>query len=159
MNLFATFIILNVVNVLIQTVKSICTVKCGKVVASIVNALAYGLYTYVVIYMNADGLTMFTKALIIGLCNLVGVFVVKSIEEKLKKDKVWKIELAVAEEDFKEVVQKLQLVKVGYSVNGCNNLGRYLVNAYAYNQNESALVKKIIENKDVKYVAIESKVL
>ena len=49
MNLLATFIILNVVNVLIQTVKSICTVKCGKVVASIVNALAYGLYTYVVI--------------------------------------------------------------------------------------------------------------
>ena len=45
MNLLLVFIILNIINVVLQTVKSLATVKCGKGVAAIVNALAYGLYT------------------------------------------------------------------------------------------------------------------
>ena len=67
------FIVLNVVNVIIQTVKSIATIKCGAWSAAVVNALAYGLYTVVVVYMNADGLGIFWKAVIIGVANLFGV--------------------------------------------------------------------------------------
>ena len=75
--LLITFIILNIFNVIIQTVKSIATVKCGKSVASVVNAIAYGLYTIVTVYMLCD-LDLWLKALIVALCNLVGVFVVQS---------------------------------------------------------------------------------
>ena len=46
MKLLILFIVMNVLNVVIQTVKSIATIKCGKTVAAIVNAVAYGLYTY-----------------------------------------------------------------------------------------------------------------
>ena len=42
MELLILFIVMNVLNVIIQTVKSICTIKCGKAVAAIVNAAAYG---------------------------------------------------------------------------------------------------------------------
>jgi hypothetical protein len=52
--LLITFTVLNIINVIIQTVKSIATVKCGKVAASVVNAVAYGLYTIVVVYTMAD---------------------------------------------------------------------------------------------------------
>ena len=48
------FIVLNVLNVVIQTVKSIATIKCGKWMASVVNAVAYGLYTIVVVYTVCD---------------------------------------------------------------------------------------------------------
>ena len=41
MKLLIIFIVLNIFNVILQTVKSICTVKCGKTVAAIVNAVAY----------------------------------------------------------------------------------------------------------------------
>ena len=51
MSLLTTFILLNILNVIIQTVKSLATVKCGKTVAALVNAVAYGLYTIVVVYM------------------------------------------------------------------------------------------------------------
>ena len=54
MKLLLTFIILNVLNVIIQTVKSIVTIKSGKVVASLVNAIAYGLYTIVTVYMLCE---------------------------------------------------------------------------------------------------------
>ena len=49
--LLLVFIGLNIANVIIQTVKSIATVKCGKGVAAIVNAVAYGLYTVVTVYL------------------------------------------------------------------------------------------------------------
>ena len=70
MNILVIFIVLNVLNVIIQTVKSICTIKCGKLMASFVNALAYGLYTVVLVYMSCD-LTTWTKALIVAVCNLI----------------------------------------------------------------------------------------
>ena len=53
MKLLIIFIILNIFNVILQTVKSICTVKCGKTVAAIVNAVAFGLYTVVIVFTNA----------------------------------------------------------------------------------------------------------
>lgn len=48
MNMLLIFIALTILNVIIQTIKSIATIKCGKTVASLVNAVAYGLYTYVI---------------------------------------------------------------------------------------------------------------
>ena len=44
-NLLLVFIFANIVNVIIQTIKSLCTIKCGKGMAALVNALAYGFYT------------------------------------------------------------------------------------------------------------------
>ena len=81
--LLTTFVILNIINVIIQTVKSLATVKCGKTVAAIVNAIAYGFYTIVVVYTLCD-LPLMWKAGIVALCNLVGVYVVKLCEEKLE---------------------------------------------------------------------------
>ena len=73
--LLLTFILLNIANVIIQTVKSIATLKCGKGVAAIVNAVAFGLYTIVTVYLMCD-LDLYLKAGIVALCNLVGVYVV-----------------------------------------------------------------------------------
>ena len=92
MSLLWTFIILNVVNVIIQTVKSIATVKCGKGMAAIVNAVAYGLYTVVLVYTVCE-LPLGLKAAIVALCNLVGVWVVKWKVPFLlrKRRKCWRI--------------------------------------------------------------------
>ena len=69
-------------------------VKCGKGLASVVNALAYGLYTVVIVYTNCD-LALWLKCLIVALSNLIGVYVVKLFEEKLRKDKLWKIDMTI----------------------------------------------------------------
>ena len=39
------FIIFNVLNVVIQTIKSLATIKCGKNMAAIINAIAYFILT------------------------------------------------------------------------------------------------------------------
>ena len=78
------FILLNVLNVCLQTANHIITVKGGKIPASLFNALTFGVYTVVLIYMSCD-LPIWTKALTVAGCNLVGVFIVKTIEERAKE--------------------------------------------------------------------------
>ena len=153
------FIILNIVNVVIQTVKSIVTVNGGKWSASIVNAVAYGLYTVVVVYMNADGLGIFWKALIIGMANLIGVYVVKLIEEKSRKDKLWKVEATI---DSYLILDLHRILNEGGVPHSWLNIGttdRVLLNCYCNTKADSELVKELLDSADAKYFVSESKVL
>jgi hypothetical protein len=150
------FIILNIVNVVIQTIKSIATIKCGAWSAAAINAIAYGLYTVVVVYMNADGLGIFWKAIIIGICNLIGVYVVKLIEAKSRKDKLWKVEATVLRGWTNELHK--MLVKAELSHNYLENVGKYtLFNVYCETQAESAKAKEVLDRYNAKYFVSESK--
>lgn len=156
-NLLWLFVGLNVVNVIIQTVKSIATVKCGKTVAALVNALAYGLYTFVVIYMTIDGLNIWVKAGIIALCNLIGVWVVKFIEEKARKDKLWKVEATVMADQAEKVKWHFENRNIPYNY---IDIGKYVIfNAYCQYQFESAKVREILNEHNAKYFVSESKSL
>ena len=149
------FIVLNVVNVIIQTVKSIATVSWGKWGASIANALAYSLYTVVVIFMNADGLGIMWKAIIIGLANLVGVYVVKVVEEKKRKIKLWKVEMTVTKNDF--LTFKMCAENRNLIFNYIDIEKWVLVNFYCETQEESQQVKELAKQFDTKYFVSETK--
>ena len=154
--LLLVFIVLNIANVIIQTVKSIATVKCGKGVAAIVNAVAYGLYTIVTVYLMCE-LDLYLKAGIVALCNLVGVYVVKLIEEKARKDKLWKVEMTLPPEHAEKVHTMLQLVGIPHNY---INIEKYvLFNCYCATQAESARVKTIANDFEAKYFVSESKTL
>lgn len=151
------FIVLNVLNVIIQTVKSIATIKCGAWSAAVVNALAYGLYTIVVVYMNADGLGILWKAIIIGIANLLGVYIVKIIEKKKRKDRLWKVEATVLRGYTTSL--HCSLVDAEISHNYLENVGKYtLFNVYCETQTESAKAKKVLDKFNAKYFVTEEKV-
>jgi hypothetical protein len=153
----AVFIVLNIINVIIQTVKSIATIKCGAWAAAGVNALAYGLYTIVVVYMNADGLGLFWKAIIIGVANLLGVYVVKVIEQKKRKDKLWKVEATIANQHFDFIKAVLLENNIPYSY---IDIEKYKIfNIYCATQAESAKTKKVLDVVNAKYFVSESKIL
>jgi uncharacterized protein YebE (UPF0316 family) len=157
MNLLLTFIILNILNVIIQTVKSICTVKCGKGVAALVNAIAYGLYTIVTVYMLCD-LALWVKAMVVALCNLIGVYVVKWAEEKARKDKLWKVEATVYNLVAESTHRDLE--NFGIPHNYIPNIGKWTIfNIYCATQKESALAKEILDNHKAKYFVSETKIL
>lgn len=155
--LLTIFIVLNIINVIIQTVKSIATVKCGKMSASIINAVAYGLYTVVTVYMLCE-LSLGLKALIVALANLVGVYVVKLIEEKSRKDKLWKVEATVLR-GWTKALHK-DLIEAEISHNYLENVGKYtLFNIFCDNQTQSAKAKEILAKYEAKYFVSETKVL
>ena len=157
MEMLIIFIVLTILNVVIQTIKSIATIKCGKWVAALVNAVAYGLYTYVIFFTSADGIDLHAKALITAFANLVGVYVVKFIEEKARKDKLWKVEMTVPKKHFEEVCAALRIAKVPYNY---VDIEKYvLVNCYCATQKDSANIKDFMKNYDVKYFVSESKTL
>ena len=155
--LLLLFIIMNIVNVIIQTIKSIATIKCGKTAAAIINAVAYGLYTYIVVLTMCD-LPLLAKCLIVAGANFVGVFVVKLIEEKSRKDKLWKVEATVTPNDVGNV--QLELDKLNISHNCFRTSGEYRVfNIFCPTQKESAQVKTILNKYHAKYFVSESKTL
>ena len=152
------FVVLNIVNVIIQTIKSIATIKCGAWSAAIINAIAYGLYTVVVVYMNADGLGLFWKAVIIGLANLLGVYVVKVIEARNRKDKLWKVEATVYRGWTTMVHQALVTAEIPH--NYLENVGKYtLFNVYCETQADSMRAKEVLDKYEAKYFVSESKTL
>lgn len=155
--LLVTFIILNIVNVIMQTVKSIATVKCKKGMASIINAVTFAFYTIVTVYMLCE-LPLVIKAVVVGLCNLVGVYVVKFFEEKARKDKLWKVEVT-AKKGFSADLLREELEKSSIPYN-CIDIDKYILfNIYCETQKESTVVKQFIDKLEVKYFVAESQTL
>ena len=154
--LLIIFITLNIVNVIIQTVKSLATVKCGKTVAAVVNAVAYGLYTVVVVYTVCD-LPLWLKVVVVGACNLVGVFCVKWGEEKARKDKLWKVEATVKPIEAEAIKRFCKTFNLPFSY---IDIEKYVIfNFYCATQKESALIKDVLDNHNAKYFVSESKTL
>ena len=152
-----SYILFNVLNVIIQTIKSIVTIKCNKYIASIVNAVAYGLYTYIIILTSID-IELWVKIIVVALANLVGVFVVKAVEEKRRKSMLWKIEFTVNGALTNTIDELLRLSRVPH--NYIEKVGKYTIfNAYCATQKESESVKEIVNKYNVKYFVSETKIL
>lgn len=151
------FIVLNVLNVIIQTVKSIATIKCGKWSAAVINAIAYGLYTIVVVYTVCD-LNLWLKVAVVAVANLVGVYVVKLFEEKARKDKLWKVEATIIANLTNELHKALKKANIAH--NYIEGVGGYSIfNIYCPSQEISLEVRMALEKVGAKYFVSESKTL
>lgn len=156
-NLLIQFVLFNILNVIIQTIKSIATIKCGKTMASVVNALAYGLYTYIVVLTMCD-LPLLWKCFIVAGCNFVGVFAVKWFEEKARKDKLWKVEMAVPYGTNLPVLKN----RIEWCGVSCNyiEVGKWVMfNCYCERQSQTKAMIEIAKEFDGKISAYESKTL
>lgn len=155
MKLLIFFIVLNIVNVILQTVKTLVTNKGGKWVAAWGNAIAYGVYTVLLVYMACD-LSLWAKVFIVGGCNLLGVYIVKLVEEKMQKDRVWKIELTVPTKNAAEVDWYSDAIPHGMIKLSEKHT---MFNFYCATKEESKQVKDLAEKYGGKYFASEAKIL
>lgn len=154
MKLLISFIILNIVNVTLQTAKSILTNKGNKWIAAIANAVAYGLYTVLLVYMNCD-LSLAAKVITVGTCNLIGVFIVKKIEEKMQKEKLWKIELTMGRNNRVPFYNELRRENISFNFTIVDKWA--LFNCYCSTREESKKVMALAKNYGAKSFASESK--
>lgn len=159
MKLLITFIALSIVNVIFSTIRSITTIKSGKAVASIISGGYFAFYNIMLIYTVAD-FPMWQKCVITFACNVVGVWVVKLVEEKMRKDKLWKIEVTVKNHDKVKLVEELVEKDIPFSMIRTVNAEYTKIEAYAATQKESREIKEIIEQLETaKYFVTESKAL
>lgn len=155
MNLLTIFILLNIANVVGSTIRSLCTINCNKWTASIVNSIYFGFYTIVIVYTMCD-LPLFLKAGVVALCNLIGVFIVKFIQEKMRKDRLWKIELTIKNSQANELIKDLKEIEIPF--NYINADPHTIFNIYCATQKESSMIKIFVERYNAKYFITETKI-
>ena len=154
----AALALLTILNVIVGTIKSIVTIKGNKIVAATTNAIAYALNTILIIYTADDNLGLLEKISIVAMTNFIGVYIVKLIDEKYEKEKLWKIECTIPGE-FTQALDKA-LTEINISHNYHLEIGKYSIfNIYATTKNQSLAVKEILANYGAKYFVSESKVL
>ena len=154
--LLVTFIILSIINVIFSTVRSIVTIKGNKVTASFISGGYFAFYNIMLLYTVAD-FPMWQKCVITFVCNVIGVFIVKFIEEKSRKDKLWKVEATIPRAEASRLINYLENSELSYNYVDINKY--YLFNFYCPTQKESASVKELLDNFHAKYFVSESKTL
>ena len=155
MNFLITFIILSIINVIFSTIRSITTIKSGKTLASLISGGYFAFYNVMLIYTVAD-FPMWQKCIITFFCNVLGVWIVKFLEEKMQKDKLWKVEATVPTKYLTTIDVELHDIPHSYIELSDKHT---LFNFYCATQADSTKVKQIIDKYGAKYFAAESKTL
>lgn len=155
--LIIIFAVLSIANVIFSTIKSIVTIKGDKWLASIISATYFSFYNIVLIYTVAD-FDLWIKCGITFGANLLGVFIVKFIEEKLQKDKLWVFNATVKNDDenLKAIVKMLTVKNIKCLYNEVVKDELYTMQIFSNTQKESTMIKSILDNFNVKYYAIET---
>lgn len=156
MNFLIIFVVLSIVNVVFSTVRSIVTVKGNKWTASLLSAGYFAYYNIVLVYTVAD-FPMWQKCLITFIANAIGVFVVKLIEEKMQKEKLWLVKCTIPNEnviiDIFQQTLKTENIPFTYY-----NLEKYIVfDCYCDNKAATKIVINSSKKANGKYFAIENR--
>ena len=152
MNAIIIFAIATVVNVTLSTVRSICTIKGGKWISAITNAICYGFYPLIVMLTAKGTVDIVVNMAITAIANFICVWLIKLVEEKARKDKLWRIDLAVPVEETAFIHRKLSNIPHNYT-----ECGKWtMFNCYCATQKQSAEVKTLAIAIGGKYSAYES---
>lgn len=152
------FTICSLINVMLNTVKTIVMYKKNILSSALVNAVTYGFYTVIVVLMAGGEIPLGWKILLTALTNFIGVALSMMIMRKLEKDKLWKVEATVIYIRKDDVCDMLNKAKVPY--NYIDGVGKYtLFNIFCSTQKQSAAVKEILKAYEAKYFVSESKTL
>ncbi len=151
MNLIITFIILSIINVIFSTIRTITTVKSGKFIASVISGGYFAFYNIMLIYTVMD-FPLIAKCIITFVCNVIGVFTVKFIEEKMKKDKLWKVEDTIPTEHATEVDHYAREIPHSYITMSDKHT---LFNFYCATQADTKKVINLCNLYNPKYFASE----
>lgn len=156
MNFIFTFVALSIINVVFSTIRTLTTIKSGKLCASLISGGYFAFYNIMLIYTVAD-FPMWQKCLITFACNVIGVYLVKWGEEKAQKDKLWKVEATISKTDFEINEEILNLFKVPHNY---IDIGKWvIVNFYCSTGAQSEMVKGLLNEMNAKYFVSESKTL
>lgn len=108
MTMILLFAACTFINVITGTIKSVATIKGSNISAAVWSAINAGLYSFIVILTATADLPIIGKIVITVIANLIGVYSVKLIEEKLRKDKMWKIEMSIHTADLETLDDALK---------------------------------------------------
>jgi hypothetical protein len=157
-NAIIIFAIATVINVTLSTIRSLCTINGGKWLSATTNAICYGFYPLIVMLTAQGTVGIIVNMAITAIANFICVWIIKYIEEKARKDKLWKVEVAVPSrytECFHYDLQFTPVIPHNYV-----SVGEFtMFNCYCETQADTKRVTEIAKQYSGKMSAYESQKL
>lgn len=153
MQVILLFALLQFINVILSTIKSVLTVKSNRIVASVSSAIYFGFYTIIVIWTAADNMNMWIKVATTSATNLTGTYIAKYILDKAKKERLWDITAAVKSTVLDNVCSELNEHCLLHTRIEMNNPKYWLIHTYAKGKEESREIRRILDKYDT-YVIV-----
>lgn len=145
------FFLISLVNVMLSSTKSICTVRYGRGVNVIANVISYSFY--VIVVKQTANLPLEVTILSTACANALGVWLSYVILDHLQKDRLWKIEVIVPKAYTEELHYELKRITHNYVEIG----PKALFNFYCETKEDTKEVVKRCQKCGGQYFAFENK--
>ena len=145
------FFIISLINVVLSSTKSICTVRYGRGINILTNVVAYSFYTIVV--KQTASLPLETTVLATAIANALGVWLSYVSLDLLQKDRLWKIEVVVPKSSTEVLHVTLNYVPHTFIEAG----PKTIFNFYCNTKKETREVVEQCKKYNGKFFAVENK--
>lgn len=145
------FFIISLINVILSSIKSICTVRYGRGINVITNVISYSFYVVVVKQTAALPLTI--TVLATAIANALGVWLSYVVLDYIQRDRLWKLEVVIPICFINELHKDLEQIPHNYIEIG----PRALFNVYCDTKADTAEVLKYCKRYYGKVFAVENK--
>jgi hypothetical protein len=145
------FFIISLINVILSSTKSICTVRYGRGINVLTNVISYSFYV-IVVKQTAD-LPLTITVISTAAANALGVWLSYVILDNFQKDRLWKVEVVVPKCYTERLHYELKSVPHNYAELG----PRTLFNFYCETRADTSLVIKCCQACEGKFFASENK--
>lgn len=165
------FFILQLINVILSTIKTIVTVK-GKIwLAALINGIYYGFYTFIIKGIGDANFKSFCGfeinissvliiALITVITNLIGVYVSLKILELIKKDELWLIKVTVRTEFYMNLIEDLHNEKLKFVRLNSDWEDMKAIEIYSYNKEQSRKAISLLKKyKGTRYCRLTARMI
>ena len=145
------FFIISLINVMLSSTKSICTVRYGRSINVLTNVVAYSFYTIVV--KQTASLPLVITILSTAIANALGVWLSYVILDRIQKDRLWKVEVTVPQQFTQNLHEELREIPHVYVEVG----PRTLFNFYCETKADTSRVVKYCKAYEGRFFAVENK--
>lgn len=148
------FVIIQLVNVFLSTIKSVLTVNGSKSTAAIINSISYTIGAVITKLLTEQS---FVVAIVVTFfANLIGVYAAKLFLETTKKEKLWLYLATMTNVDEqKEVEKELKYRNIQFTLLTAEN-NRYFITIFSYSKAESAYIRELLKQHHIKYSILEN---
>jgi len=168
------FFILQLINVILSTIKSIATIKGTRKSAALMNGIYYGYYTFVIkaistwefthffgLEINKEYTVWFAAGVTL-ITNVIGVwfslYILAKLRDRNKKDELWLCKTTIKVAEYQKLVDTLHAENMKFSTPVIDWSERKAADIYLYSKEDTRKIKKIFKNFDtIKYCVIETK--
>jgi uncharacterized protein YebE (UPF0316 family) len=156
MKIIVIFFVLQLINVILNTIKSIITIKGKPSQGALINAITYGFYAIIVKQLAT--LDLGITVVVTAITNYIGVYFSMWLMNKIKKDNLWIINITTKDT---KIIKELEKYNLLYTISNVTfkHKNYFAINIFADTQKESRIIRNILEENKIKSNVTDSKKL